>query len=61
MPEPRLIPKKRTAVDGKTWWCPYDTIKDEWSTIIYFGKYKTKKACQRDIEYWTEDKKNDKN
>lgn len=62
MPEPRLVPKKRTAVDGKTWWCAYDTIKEDWSTLIYLGKYKTKKACQSDIDYWLEeDKKNDKN
>jgi len=60
MPEPKYIPKKRTALDGKTWWCVYDTVKDAWSTIIYFGKYKTKKACQIDIDFFTkEDKKND--
>jgi hypothetical protein len=56
MSEPRLIPKKRTAVDGKVWWCVYDTIKNDWSTLIHFGKYKTKKACQMDIDFWTKEK-----
>ena len=40
-----LIPKKRTALDGKTWWCVYDLNKHTFSTLICFGKYKTKKDC----------------
>lgn len=40
-----LIPKKRTALDGKVWWCVYDLNKHTFSTLICFGKYKTKKDC----------------
>lgn len=39
-----LIPKKRTALDGKVWWCVYDLNKHTFSTLICFGKYKTKKG-----------------
>lgn len=55
MAEPKFIPKKRTALDGKTWWCVYDTIKNDWSTLFYFGKYKTKKACQTDIDWYNKE------
>lgn len=40
-----LIPKKRTALDGKVWWCVYDLTKHTFSALICFGKYKTKKDC----------------
>lgn len=45
-------PRKRTALDGKTWWCVFDTDTMKWSTLIFFGKYKTKKACQYDIDLY---------
>lgn len=41
-----LEPRKRTALDGKTWWCVFDTDKMQWSTLIVFGKYKLKRDCQ---------------
>ena len=47
-----LEPRKRTALDGKTWWCVFDTDTMSWSTIILFGKYKTKKDCQKDIDFY---------
>lgn len=48
-----LEPRKRTALDGKTWWCVFDTDTMKWSTITMFGKYKTKSACQEFINrYW---------
>lgn len=34
-----LEPRKRTAIDGKTWWCVFDTE-------LCFGKYETKKECK---------------
>lgn len=41
-----LEPRKRTALDGKTWWCVYNAVINEWSTLTCFGKYKTKKDCR---------------
>ena len=41
-----LEPRKRTALDGKVWWCVFDTNAWKWSTLWCFGKYKTKKDCQ---------------
>jgi len=40
-----LEARKRTAADGKVWWCVWDTDKKDWSTVTYFGKYRTRKAC----------------
>lgn len=46
-----LEPRQRTAVDGKTWWVVYDTVTHKYlDTIMYFGKYKTKKECQYAID-----------
>lgn len=47
-----LEPRKRTALDGKIWWCVFDTNKMQWSTLVVFTKYKTKKACQEAIDKW---------
>ena len=46
----RYEPRKRTALDGKTWWCVYDTYNKQWSTLICHVKYKTKKRCQYAID-----------
>lgn len=51
MDTPRFIPEKRTAIDGKQWWCVYDTQRHCWSTYLCHGKYKTRKACQAAIDY----------
>lgn len=45
-----LEARKRTALDGKTWWCVFNTDYGRWSTLTCFGKYKTKKACQYAID-----------
>lgn len=45
-----FVPMKRTALDGKVWWCVFDTDKGDWSTIIVFGKYKLKRDCQFAID-----------
>ena len=45
-----LVPRKRIALDGKFWWCVFDTKKMNWSTLACFGKYKTKKACKYAID-----------
>ncbi len=42
----RFIPEKRTAIDGKQWWCVYDTLRHCWSTYLCHGK----KACQLAID-----------
>lgn len=42
----RFEPRKRTYIDGKVWWCVYDTKENRWSTYLYHGKYKTKKECE---------------
>ena len=36
-------PRKRTALDGRVWWCVYDTYRHSWSTYLFHGKYKRKK------------------
>lgn len=46
-----LEPRQRTAIDGKTWWVVFDTGKQKYSTLLCFGKYKTKRACRIAIEY----------
>ena len=52
-----LEPRKRTALDGKTWWCVFDTDKMQWSTLIVFGKYKLKRDCQYAINSYNGFKK----
>ena len=47
-----LEPRKRTALDGKAYWCVFDTNKGSWSTLTCFGKYARKKDCQRDIDFY---------
>ena len=45
-----LEPRKRTALDGKSWWCVFDAENMRWSTLTMFGKYKTEKECQSAID-----------
>lgn len=47
-------PRKRTALDGKTWWCVFDTDNMNWCTIVCFEKYKSKKTCQYAIDRFYE-------
>lgn len=47
-------PRKRTALDGKYWWCVFDTDSMKWSTLVWFGKYRTKRDCQYAIDRYTE-------
>lgn len=49
----RFMPVKRRAIDGRIWWCVYDTTEHQWSSYLCFGKYKTKKQCQNAIDYYT--------
>lgn len=49
-----LEPRKRTSLDGKTWWCVFDTEKMKWSTLVVFTKYKLKRDCQNAIDRWHE-------
>ena len=45
-----LVPRKRTALDGKVWWCVFDTEKQKFSTFLCYGKYKHKKDCELAIK-----------
>lgn len=45
-----LEPRKRTAIDGKTWWCVFDTDSMKWSTLVVFGRYKLKRDCKYAID-----------
>jgi hypothetical protein len=48
----RYVPRERhNTVDGTTWWCAWDTEKECWATLLYVGKYKTRKACQQAIRF----------
>ena len=49
----RFVPMQRSAVDGKVWWVVYDNDEHKYSTYTCFGKYKTKKECQADIDYYS--------
>lgn len=42
--------RKRTAIDGKVWWCVFDLCAMKWSTLWCFGRYKTKRECQIAID-----------
>lgn len=48
-------PRKRTALDGKTWWCVFDNKNMKWSAYTCFGQYKTKKVCQLAIDHYTKE------
>lgn len=48
-----LESRKRTALDGKIWWCVFDTESMKWSTLVCFGKYKTKYDCQYAINTYS--------
>jgi len=48
-----LEPRKRTAIDGKTWWCVFDTETLKYSSLLCFGKYKTKRDCQYAIDRYS--------
>lgn len=48
-------PRKRTAIDGKTWWVVFDTETRKYSNSLCFGRYKTKKACQIAINLFIEE------
>ena len=50
----RFEPRKRMAIDGKTWWYVFDNKIMNYSTLICFGKYKTKKDCQYAIDRFYE-------
>ena len=52
MCEPRFVPKKWTAMDGKTWWGIYDNKWVGFSSLIRHGRrYKTKRDAQFCIDY----------
>ena len=58
-PRKRFEPRKRTALDGQKWWCVWDNKKNEWSTLIWFGRYRSRSGCLYGIsrvrqEIWNE-------
>lgn len=52
--ESRFEPRQRTALDEKVWWVVYDRLNQEFSPLVCFGRYKTKKACQSAIDSYEE-------
>lgn len=48
----RFEAARRTAIDGKTWWCVYDRLKNCWSTFLCHGKYRTRKEAREMIGHW---------
>lgn len=52
--ESRFEPRQRTALDGKVWQVVYDRLNQEYSSIVCFGRYKTKKDCQSAIDNYEE-------
>ena len=49
----RFTARKRLALDGRVWWCIYDNKSCKWSSYVCFGKYKTKKAANAAISYFS--------
>lgn len=48
---PKMFLQKRTALDGKVWWCVcYKDLKDE---IQVWSKKKTKKEAQSIIDFYS--------
>ena len=45
-----LEPRQRTAMDGKVWWCVFNTETCKWSTDVRHTYYKRKMDCQYAIE-----------
>lgn len=41
-----LEPRKRTALDGKTWYVVFDTEKQKYSPLLCFGRYRRKKDAE---------------
>ena len=54
----RFVPAKRTAIDGKVWWCVFDTERGQFSHYTCHVKYKRKKDCVYDINRANEKYKN---
>ena len=46
-----LEPRKRKTIDGKIWWCVFDTETQEYNTILFY-RYKRKCECQFAIDLW---------
>ena len=47
----RYVAAKRTALDGKVWWCIFDHKKNGYSVAGGCGRYKTRKDCEYGIEW----------
>ena len=47
----RFVPMKRTAIDGREWWCVYDLEREDWtnSTVLGGARWKMKVECARAI------------
>lgn len=46
----KFTPIKRTALDGHTWWVVWDTETLKYCSLLCFGRYYNKKACQMAID-----------
>lgn len=57
--ESQFEPRQRTAVDGKVWWVVYDKFSQQYSTLLCFGRYKTKKECENAIRLQKGGQQND--
>lgn len=44
-----FAPAKRTAIDGRFWWVVMDKKTHKYSTLLCFGKYRTRKECNAAI------------
>lgn len=49
-----LEPRKRTALDGRTWWVAFNRRTLKYSTIATIGKYRTRRECAEAIATYTE-------
>ena len=50
--KPRFEPRRRTALDGRTWWCVWDNDRNGWSTFTHHAyRFKTRKSAAQHIDY----------
>ena len=57
--ESQFEPRQRTAVNGKVWWVVYDRFSQQYSSLLCFGRYKTKKECENAIRLQKGGQQND--
>ena len=43
---------RKTTIDSKTWWVPFNLTTKRYSTLAILGKYRTQKGCAAAIKFY---------